>query len=39
MQTWSSLSVQQRNQARLNFFTSRQLSPEDCKPSGMPTRL
>lgn len=29
MQTWSSLSVQQRNQARLNFFTSRQLSPED----------
>ena len=29
MQTWASLSVQQRNQARLNFFTSRQLSPED----------
>ena len=29
MQTWSSLSAQQRNQARLNFFTSRQLSPED----------
>lgn len=29
MQTWSSLSVQQRNQARLNFFASRQLSPED----------
>lgn len=29
MHTWSSLSVQQRNQARLNFFTSRQLSPED----------
>jgi hypothetical protein len=26
MQTWSSLSVQQRNQARLNFFTSRQLA-------------
>lgn len=29
MQTWSSLSAQQRNQARLNFFSSRQLSPED----------
>lgn len=29
MQTWASLSVQQRNQARLNFFASRQLSAEE----------
>lgn len=29
MQIWSSLSAQQRNQARLNFFSSRQLSSED----------
>lgn len=29
MQVWASLSSQQRNQARLNFFTSRQLSTED----------
>ncbi|WP_370678881.1 DUF3106 domain-containing protein [Comamonas sp. GB3 AK4-5] len=29
MQTWASLSAQQRNQARLNFFASRQLSSEE----------
>lgn len=29
MQTWASLSVQQRNQARLNFFSSRQLSADE----------
>ena len=29
MQTWANLSVQQRNQARLNFYSSRQLSQED----------
>lgn len=29
MQTWASLSVQQRNQARLNFYASRQLTTDD----------
>lgn len=29
MQTWANLSVQQRNQARLNFFSSRQLSADE----------
>lgn len=29
MESWASLSAQQRNQARLNFFASKQLTPEE----------